>query len=39
MGTEPLANFDKFANTIKQMGIDDAIAVEQAALDRYNQRK
>ncbi|MFD0713528.1 ABC transporter substrate-binding protein [Paenibacillus sp. GCM10027626] len=39
MGTEPLANFDNFVETIKGMGIDKAIQIQQAALDRYNNRK
>ncbi len=39
MGTEPLENFDKFVNTIKQMGIDDAIAIEQGAYDRYQNKQ
>ncbi|GAA3410272.1 extracellular solute-binding protein [Paenibacillus hodogayensis] len=39
MGSEPLANYDKFVQTIKSMGIDEAIKARQAALDRYNNRK
>ncbi|WP_338130674.1 hypothetical protein [Cohnella ginsengisoli] len=39
MGTEPIDNFDKFVDTIKGMGIDEAIKVRQAALDRFNQRQ
>ncbi len=39
MGSEPIANFDKFVQTIKSMGIDDAIKARQAALDRFNNRK
>ena len=35
MGKEPLDNFDKFVQTLKDMGIDDVLAVEQAAYDRY----
>ncbi|TMV48152.1 extracellular solute-binding protein [Paenibacillus mesophilus] len=39
MGSEPIANFDKFVATIKSMGIDEAIKARQAALDRFNNRK
>ena len=35
MGKEPLDNFDSFVQTLKNMGIDDVLAVEQAAYDRY----
>ena len=38
MGLEPLENFDAYVNTIKSMGIEDAIQVYQDALDRYNAR-
>ncbi|MDR1641436.1 MAG: extracellular solute-binding protein [Clostridiales bacterium] len=38
LGAEPLSNFDKFVETIKSMGIDDALALQQAALDRFNKR-
>lgn len=38
MGTEPLDNFDKFVDTIKNMGIEEAIQIQQAALDRFNAR-
>lgn len=32
------ADWDKFVEQIKGMGIDDAIAINQAALDRFNAR-
>lgn len=38
MGAEPIDSFDKFVNTIKGFGIDEAIAIQQAALERYNKR-
>lgn len=38
MGVEPLDNFDQFVETLKAMGIEEAIAIQQAALDRYNAR-
>jgi putative aldouronate transport system substrate-binding protein len=38
MGAEPLDNFDKYVKTIEGMGIQDAIKIEQAALERYNKR-
>ncbi len=39
MGSEPIANFDKFVSTIKGMGIEEAIKARQTALDRFNSRK
>ncbi|WP_088104860.1 extracellular solute-binding protein [Halalkalibacter urbisdiaboli] len=38
MGAEPLENFDKFVETLKGMGIERAIELQQAALERYEQR-
>lgn len=38
MGVEPLANFDKYVETMKKMGIEEVIKLKQAALDRYNKR-
>ncbi|MEK3890070.1 extracellular solute-binding protein [Bacillus sp. FSL K6-3431] len=38
MGEESLSNFDEFAKTIKSMGIERAIEIQQAALERYNKR-
>lgn len=35
MGKESLDNFDSFVETLKDIGIDDVLAVEQAAYDRY----
>ena len=39
MGVEPLSNFDQYIATLKDMNIEEAIALNQAALDRYNARK
>ncbi|WNQ09057.1 extracellular solute-binding protein [Paenibacillus aurantius] len=39
MGAEPMANYDKFVQTLKSMGIEEAIKARQAALDRFNSRK
>lgn len=39
MGAEPLANFDKFRDQLKKLGLERAIELKQAALDRYNKRK
>jgi len=39
MGAEPIENFDKFVNVIKEMGIEEAISARQAALDRFNNRE
>jgi len=38
-GQEPIENFDKFVETIKNMGIDRAIEIKTAALQRYYKRK
>lgn len=38
-GKDSLDNFDKFVNTLKQMGLDDYIKIYQSALERYNNRK
>jgi len=38
IGAESLDKFDEYVETIKSMGLDGAIAVRQAALDRYNAR-
>ncbi|HEU5103747.1 MAG TPA: extracellular solute-binding protein, partial [Roseiflexaceae bacterium] len=37
-GAEPIESWDAFVEELKQIGIDDAVAVQQAALDRYNKR-
>lgn len=39
MGVEPLDKFDDFVKTLQGMGIEEAIQIQQAALDRYNNRK
>jgi len=38
IGAEPLDNFDKFVKTLQSMGIEEAIKIQQGALDRYNKR-
>ncbi|WP_342760311.1 extracellular solute-binding protein [Paenibacillus sp. PK3_47] len=38
MGAEPLDKFDEFVETLKGLGIDEAIQIQQAALERYNNR-
>ncbi|KRE86486.1 ABC transporter substrate-binding protein [Paenibacillus sp. Soil766] len=39
MNAEPIESFDKYVQTMKSMGIEEAIKVRQAALDRYLSRK
>ena len=39
MGVEPLSNYDKYVAQIKSMGIEKAIAIYQAAYNRYDSRK
>lgn len=38
MGTEPITNFDKYVAQLKTLKIDRAVAIQQAALERYNKR-
>lgn len=38
MGTESLDKYDQFVKTIEGMGIEEAIRIQQDALDRYNER-
>ena len=38
LGREPLDNWDNYVQTLKRMGADDAIALKQAALDRFLNR-
>ena len=38
LGTEPLSNFDIFITNIRRMNIDRAIAIQNAAWDRFNKR-
>ena len=37
-GQKPLSEFDAFINQVKSMGIEEVVAIYQAALDRYNAR-
>ncbi|TYP73119.1 ABC transporter substrate-binding protein [Paenibacillus methanolicus] len=38
MGVEPLDEFDGYVEKIKSMGIDDALKIQQAALERFAKR-
>ncbi len=38
MGAEPMSNIQKFRDTIKDMGIDDVLTVQQAAYERFKER-
>lgn len=38
LGFEDLSTFDTYVNTVKRMGIDRAIEIQNAALTRYNAR-
>ncbi|GBG11229.1 ABC transporter substrate-binding protein [Paenibacillus agaridevorans] len=38
MGTEPISNFDKYIEQLKKLGVEQAISMQQAALERYNNR-
>jgi putative aldouronate transport system substrate-binding protein len=35
MGVEPLSKFDEYVGKIKELGIEEAIAVTQSAVDRF----
>ena len=37
-GSEPMETMTALPAQLKQIGIDDAIKIQQAALDRYNNR-
>jgi putative aldouronate transport system substrate-binding protein len=37
-GALPLEAWDQYVKDIKGMGIEDAIKIQQGALDRYNKR-
>ncbi|TDF94061.1 extracellular solute-binding protein [Paenibacillus piri] len=39
MGQTPLSEFDNYMKSMKSMGIEDAIKIQQAAYDRYMARK
>jgi putative aldouronate transport system substrate-binding protein len=38
MGVEPLNSFPDYVSNLKSIGIEKAVAIQQAALDRYLQR-
>lgn len=37
-GVEPIENFDKYVDTMKQLGVDRAMEIQTAALKRFNNR-
>ena len=37
-GADPVDNWDKVLGEFKQMGIEDALKIQQAALERFNKR-
>ncbi len=39
LGTKSFDEFDSFIETLKKLGVEDAIKIKQAAIDRYNARK
>ena len=39
LGVEPMEHYDQFVNTLKNMGIERAIAIQQSAFNRYNSRQ
>ena len=38
MGTQPLSNFDKYLEQMDKLGLKRALAIQQAALERYQKR-
>lgn len=39
IGSEPLSNFDKYVERIKQLNVDAIVAAYQSGYDRFNARK
>ncbi len=37
-GQQPVSSWDSVVSDIKNIGIDDAVVIQQASLDRYNKR-
>jgi putative aldouronate transport system substrate-binding protein len=37
-GAQPIESWDTFVGELKQLGIEEALQVQQAALDRFNKR-
>ena len=37
-GTESLDNFDQYVETMNSLGLQRAIEIQDAALERYNER-
>lgn len=37
-GAEPLANFDKYVEQCKKLGIEDIMSIYNDAYDRFNKR-
>jgi putative aldouronate transport system substrate-binding protein len=38
LGTEPFGNWDTFIAKVRRMNAEDAVRIQQTALDRYNRR-
>lgn len=38
LGVEPISKYDDFVSQLKKRGLDELIAIKQAALDRYNKK-
>lgn len=38
MGVEPLDNYDQYVSNLKSFGVEEAITIQQAALERYMSR-
>ena len=38
LGTENLSGWDTYVNTVRRLGLDRALAIQEAALTRYNAR-
>jgi putative aldouronate transport system substrate-binding protein len=38
LGQEPIENFDKYVAQIKKLGVDKAITIKEASIQRYNKR-
>ena len=38
IGSAPMSEYDTFCDTIRSMGVEDAVAIYQSAYDRYLER-
>lgn len=39
LGVEPLSKFDDYVSQVKKMNVDEAVKINQAAYDRFINKK